>query len=183
MRLTRRTAVELAGGLGTVGLAGCLGSGETAETSGTTDGSDTDSTQWFETELEDIRSGESFQLAEFDQPVVIHMFAIWCSKCDAQERQIATLRAENDAFAMVSVNVDPNEDDEAVLEHANSNGYEWNWVTPPTAFTDSLVDEFGTSITHPPSVPKVLLCPDGSFRRLEGGVQSASDVESELGTC
>jgi len=133
--------------------------------------------------LEDVRTGETFRLTDFDQPVLIQMFAIWCSKCDAQERTVDQLRVNTDDFRMVSVNVDPNEDDAAVQEHADSNGYEWQWVTPPSAFTGSLADEFGNSITHPPSVPMVLLCPDGSYRRLERGVKSVATLKSALDSC
>jgi thiol-disulfide isomerase/thioredoxin len=189
--------VEIAGAVGAISVSGCLGSSDSGtETRNINDTEDettdsesnetdtgAESTQWFDATLEAVRTGESFQLNEFDEPVLVHMFAIWCSKCDRQERQVDQLRADTDSFRMVSINVDPNEDDAAVQEHANSNGYDWQWVTPPSAVTESLVDEFGRSITTPPSVPMVLLCPDGSYRRLEDGVKSPETLQSALDSC
>jgi thiol-disulfide isomerase/thioredoxin len=190
VKLTRRTAMKGVGVVGASSVAGCLGGssggGETKtinETENSSTDTDSGATQWFDATLEDVRTDEPFTLTDFDQPVLIHMFAIWCSKCDRQEQRVDALRATNDAFRMVSINVDQNEDDAAVQEHANSNGYDWQWVTPPSAVTESLVDEFGSSITVPPSVPMVLLCPDGSYRRLDDGVKSPETLQSALDSC
>jgi len=186
MQLSRRRAVELVG-LGAMSLSGCLGgsgSDEAASTSGNINDIESDGSQWFDATLEDVRAGESFRIADFEEPVLVQTFAVWCSTCDEQERQVDTLRSEGDTeFAMVSINVDPNEDADAVREHATSNGYEWQWVTPPSAVTESLVDQFGTSVTHPPNAPMILLCPDGRFERLENGVKSPETLRSELETC
>ena len=187
MQLSRRRAVELLGSLGVLSLSGCLGSSGSSETDSSSrniEDLESDGSQWFDATLEDVRAGESFRIADFEEPVLIQTFAIWCSTCDEQERQVDALRSSGDAeFAMVSVNVDPNEDAEAVREHATSNGYEWQWVTPPSAVTESLVETFGTSVTHPPNAPMILLCPDGRYKRLENGIKSPETLATELETC
>jgi len=179
--------MELVGGLGVLSLSGCLGGSGEAEdpsSSGNIDDIESDGSQWFAATLEDVRAGESFRIADFEEPVLIQTFAVWCSTCDEQERQVDTLRSgDGPEFAMVSINVDPNEDAEAVREHATSNGYEWQWVTPPSAVTESLADYFGTSVTHPPNAPMILLCPDGRYKRLENGIKSPETLTTELETC
>ena len=137
---------------------------------------------WLTTELEDVRTGETFTIGGFDDPVLLHTFAIWCSTCQQQHGEFADLMAEGDVeFVPVELNVDPNEDADAVADHAEQYGYTWPFAVSPPELTSVLVDEFGTEMTSPPASPVVLVCPDGETQILDDHtVISAEDLEGAI---
>lgn len=190
-------------GAGTVYLAGCLdsddsiGADDSSEPTGGDDasGSDTDPPaddasggdsddqvpEWMTTELEEVTTEETFTLEAFDVPVLLETFAVWCPDCLEQQQESAALHEESDTDVVsVGLNVDPNEEADIVRDHAERHGFDWHFAVAPPDLTRSLVDEFGESIAHPPASPVVLVCPEGSARRLDDGLLSASTLESEV---
>lgn len=179
----RRVLASVASGLG-VTVAGCLGDDD-AEDVG--DGG-TDIVEdgeghpaWSTTPMEDVQTGERVVLGEFERPVLMKSFAIWCATCDAQEERVADLLATRDDVDVVSMNIDANESGGAVAAHAAAHGYEWHYVVPPDAVIESLREQFDRRfVTSPPSVPKALVCPDGGVRRLENGIMEADELSAEF---
>ncbi|KTG07927.1 hypothetical protein AUR64_01445 [Haloprofundus marisrubri] len=208
-RYTRREYLRFAGvgavGVSTSGVAGCLGGREAgadegkadspdpgAETAGsdamgtgTTTGTDeAEASLWATTTLTDVRTDETFTIDQFDRPVLVETFAVWCSNCKRQQDElIAFHEAVGDDVVSVALNVDQNEDAEKVRTHADENGYDWRYAISPPEVTNALVDEFGVSMTNPPSVPMVLRCPDGSARRLKDGQKSTSFLRERTNGC
>lgn len=176
----RRTYLRAVGSFSLVGLAGCLGSAPPDQTSGDASGS-TDGPAWLTTPLTDVRNSESFTLAGLsDRPVLLETFAVWCSTCLQQQRQIAALRSEiGDQVVPVSLNVDPNEDAEQVREHVDRHGFDWRYAIAPPSVTESLIETFDRSITVPPRAPMALVCHNEGTRRLADGVKSAETLRSE----
>lgn len=177
--LSRRT---LLGGLGATalsGVAGCLGGG----------GSGSDNQQsadpaWYEATLTDVLTDESFRIADFERPVLLEPFAVWCSNClRQQEEMIAFHDAVGDDVVSISIDIDENEDAQTVREHAQRHGFDWRYVVAPAAVTEALVDQFGSSIANPPAVPMVLVCPDGLVRRLKDGHKETAFLRSQVDTC
>lgn len=137
--------------------------------------------KWMTTELEDVTSDETFTVAEFDVPVLLETFAVWCPDCLEQQEESTTFHAQSDLDAVsIGLNVDPNEDADVVRDHAETHGFDWRFAVSPPDLTRSLADEFGQSIAHPPASPVVLICPDGTFRRLEDGLVTADALESAV---
>lgn len=187
-------------GLGLASVAGCVGSNSetdadqpsdgtesrtatdrTGDTEMTTESSSANSV-WRSAELTDILTDETFTVADQPGPVLLHSFAVWCPKCGRQHDHLKSLSEEvSDDVTLVSLNVDPNEDAATVREYAAADGYDWRFVVPPTAVTDSLIEAFGTSITSPPSVPVVVACPGGEASLLsQRGPKSVSYLTSHL---
>lgn len=136
---------------------------------------------WMVTELTDVTSDETFTVAAFDTPVLLETFAVWCPDCLEQQQESQQFHEQTDLeVESVALNVDPNEDADVVREHAEDHGFDWHFAVAPDAMTRSLVDEFGDSIAHPPASPVVLVCPDGEFRRLDDGLNTADTLESEV---
>lgn len=164
-----------------VALAGCAG-GSGSGGSGTPSSSGTSSTTWTTAALTDVRTGEEFAIADFgDRPVLVETFAVWCSTCLAQQKQIRALHERvGDDVVSVSLNVDPNEDASRVRKHLDRHGFEWRYAISPPAVTESLVDAYGQSIAVPPQAPVVLVCAGGGTRRLPNGVKSADNLQSEI---
>lgn len=156
-------------------LAGCLGS---------SDDEGGASTDWRTASLTDVTTGESFTIGGFDRPVLLHTFAVWCSTCSRQHGEFGRLRESvGDDVVPVELNVDPNEDADAVREHAREGGYDWPFAVAPPEVTEALVEAFGSEVTSPPQSPVVLVCPDGSAEELGSSVVGAADLEAAIGDC
>lgn len=178
--LRRRTLLKT-GGVALAGFAGCLGDvgGGSDGDGGQTGGGDGD---WRTATLTDVRSGEEFTVDDLasDRPVLLETFAVWCSTCLRQQKQLrAYHESVGDDVVSVSLDVDPNEDAPKVRRHLEEHGFDWRYAVAPSEVTQSLVDQFGQSIAHPPSAPVVLVCPDGS-RRLPDGVKSADALRQQV---
>ncbi|MFB6206925.1 MAG: TlpA family protein disulfide reductase [Haloglomus sp.] len=127
-----------------------------------------------------MRDGESFTIGGLEPPVVVQSFAVWCPKCQRQSEQLAQV---GDSVTVVGLNTDPNEDAAKVRQHAEENGFDWRFAVAPTEMTESLIDEFGTTVTNAPSTPLIFVCSGGSTTFKSGGIQSAAEIESTAGDC
>lgn len=137
---------------------------------------------WKTASLTDVRDRESFRIGAFERPVLLETFAVWCPACTEQQTQIEKLRERRDDFVAVSLNVDSNENATTVYEHAEDNGFDWRFAVAPTLVTDSLVDQFGPTITVAPQAPVVRDC-GASATLLENGVKSADALAAALDEC
>ncbi len=138
-------------------------------------------TDWRAIELETVRGGETFTVDEFEKPVVLETFAVWCPKCTRQQRK---LRGVDDAAVKVSLNTDPNEAAEQVRSHANDNDFDWRYAVAPAEMTQSLVDAFGTTVTNAPSTPVIVACPGGGASFFAGSGQTdAPTIEATARNC
>lgn len=181
-RRTRRGALAAVGGL--AATAGCLGSlgGGGGGSGPDGDGGGSGSDAWRSTSLTDVRTDETFTVGDLEPPVLLETFAVWCSTCLAQQRAIRTLRERDVAVTPVTLNVDPNEDAGRVRSHLEDHGFDWRYAVSPPAMTDSLVAQFGSSMTVPPRAPVVVVCEDGATR-LGDGVKSADRLAAAVDEC
>lgn len=140
---------------------------------------------WKEAVLVDVNTGDSFKINDFsDKPILLESFAVWCPTCTVQQREIKKLHDEiGDAFISISFDTDPNEDEEKVREHTEKNGFNWIYVVSPIEVTRALIDEFGIGFVNAPSAPVVLICPDGTSRKLSSGVKSSDELKEEIESC
>ncbi|PSQ43329.1 hypothetical protein BRD17_06475 [Halobacteriales archaeon SW_7_68_16] len=166
-------------GASVAGLAGCLGLG------GGGDGGETDpGATWLTTPMTDVLTDETFTIGSFDRPVVLETFAVWCSICTDQQREVWEFHgAVGDDAVSVSLNVDPNEDARRVRDHAAGHGFDWRYAVAPPSVTRSLVNRFGQGVTNAPSAPVVRLCPGGSARKLRDGVKPADELRTAIERC
>ena len=137
---------------------------------------------WRTTELTDVKTGETFIVDQFDKPVILESFAVWCPTCTRQQKEIKKLHQEigEDAIS-ISLDTDPNEDRQKVLDHINSNGFDWYYAVAPKEVTQSLIDEFGFSVANAPSAPVVIIDENKNARLLKSGVKSSNELKGELG--
>ena len=138
--------------LGIGGLAGCLGTDKTV----------TPSTGWTEAVLENVRTGEKFTIGGFDQPTFVHTFATWCSTCNRQQHEFATLRNQTAEIAVVDLTIEPEEDGPTIRHHATQWGFDWIFAVATEPVIAALIEDFGQSIASPPQSPVILLCQDGT---------------------
>jgi len=141
-----------------------------------------DKFDWKDAELTDIITGNKFKISDFEgKPVLLESFAVWCPTCKAQQDQIKLLHEElGDSVISISMDTDQNEDENKVLQHVNTYGYDWRFVVPPIEVTRALISEFGVTVVYAPGAPTILICEDQSTRLLRRGVKSSNDLKSEI---
>jgi thiol-disulfide isomerase/thioredoxin len=133
-------------------------------------------------ELTDVRSGETFTLAELaaDGPVLVETMAIWCTTCRAQMREVVAAHGMAE-FISVGIDVDPNERPDDLAAYVQDQGFDWPFVKADGVLVDLLTDRFGFGVTNPPSTPTFVVTADG-IRALEfNRVRSAQELIAELG--
>lgn len=133
--------------------------------------------------LTDVRSGESFTLAELsaDQPVLLEPMAVWCSNCRAQQHEVKRAHADG-SFVSVSLDVDLSESAADLAAYADREGFDWQFAMADTDLYRLLQERFGVAVTNPPSTPLIVIEPGGVVRPLEfgQGTRSAEALLAEL---
>jgi len=136
-----------------------------------------DLTGWRNAELTDIRTNKKFKISDFDKPILLESFAVWCPTCLKQQREIQKLiELEGDRAIHISLDTDPNEDEAIVKDHALENGFNWYFAIPEIETTRELIDEFGVTFVNAPSAPVALIC-NGKAELLKNGVKSAEELQ------
>jgi len=138
---------------------------------------------WMDLELEDVRTGEIYRIGDFKgKPVLIEGFAVWCPTCTKQQKEVKKFHEEvGDSVISISLDTDPNEDKLRVLEHVKQNEFGWFYSVSPVELTQSLIAEFGVGVVNAPSVPMILICEDGNFKKLGGfGVRDVDELKEEI---
>ncbi|WP_342304828.1 redoxin family protein [Methanolobus sp. ZRKC5] len=140
---------------------------------------------WRDTELTDIATGETFRISDFKgSPVMLESFAVWCPTCLKQQKEVQTFRLTegntSNNVVHISLDTDPNEDEEQVREYFENNGFDWYFAIAPPEMTRSMIDELGPQVVVAPSAPVVLICEDQSARLMARGVKSPEDLQEEL---
>jgi len=138
---------------------------------------------WQEIPLRNVNNGKEFTLSDFEEPVLLESFAVWCPTCTKQQKILKEYKETRTNFVSVSLNTDPNEDESLVREHAQNNGFDWYYSVSPAELTKSLIDEFGFQVVNAPAVPMVLLCPNGKTELFAGGVKDNSELTTILASC
>lgn len=137
---------------------------------------------WMDIELKDVSTGEVFRVSDFKgKPILLESFAVWCPTCLRQQKEMKKLKEkEGDTVVHISLNTDPNEDEDKIREHLEENGFNWYFAVSPPELTKALIDEVGLAIVSAPLAPVILICEDESVRFLRGGVKSAQALLSEI---
>ena len=137
---------------------------------------------WRDIPLRDVVSGETFRISDFEgQPILLESFAVWCPTCTKQQREIQELHRDlGNEVISISLDVDPNEDEDLVRDHASRKGFDWLYAVAPPELTMALIAEFGTAIVAAPSAPIVLICEDQGARLLKRGVKKAEALHEEI---
>lgn len=191
--IDRRRLLQGVGASAVASVAGCLGGDDSAGGSDPEDDTDevpepqavdvAETATWRTATLEDATTDSEFRINDFEQPVVVHTFAIGCAVCREQHKAFDALVERDVDVALVDLTTDPYESPEAVREHAEEEGYDWRFGVSPEEVTGTLTRDFGEEVTVSAQSPLILLCPDGGIYRLEKIVR-ADALETVLAeTC
>ena len=124
---------------------------------------------WFDIALKDVNSGQPFKLSDFKGHIVlVEGMAVWCTTCLRQQRELVNLHKQiGDAAISVAIDVDLNEDEALLKQHAESNGFTWRYAVGGQKLVQALAAEFGNKFLNPPSVPMFLIDKRGGLHLLD----------------
>ena len=126
----------------------------------------------------DVRGQAELTLGELaaDKPVIVETMAIWCTNCRAQMHQVVAAHELAD-FHSLSIDVEAYEAPADLAAYAEQEGFDWPFVKADAELATLLRAEFGTAVLNPPSMPKILLRPDGSVELVGLGEElSAAEI-------
>jgi cytochrome oxidase Cu insertion factor (SCO1/SenC/PrrC family) len=149
------------------------------------DESSSDRPEWFEIELTNVNSGDTFKMADFQGKVVlIEAMAIWCPTCTLQQTQIQTLHemlGERDDLVSVSLDVDLNETEDILKEYTAAQGFNWYFAVAPIEMTRAFGRLYSAQYVNPPVSPMMIIDRHGKVYNLPfGRIKSAQVLKDTL---
>lgn len=144
----------------------------------------TDAPAWMTIALTDVRSGETFTLADFaGKTVFVEPMATWCTNCRRQLGNVADAKAQlgdSEDVVFVALSVETNIGDGDLANYTEETGFDWAFAVATPEMLVSLVETFGQSITNPPSTPHFIIRPDGSTTELTTGYEGPEEILQNL---
>lgn len=140
---------------------------------------------WTSVQLVNAATGESFTLADFaGKTVFVEPMATWCSNCRSQQARVAEAMAQlnPDDFVFISMSVEVGLPDANLATYAERNGFPQLFTVAPGDLLAQLTDQFGRTITSPPSTPHFIISPTGTVSGLSTGSKSPADIVSQVTT-
>jgi thiol-disulfide isomerase/thioredoxin len=135
---------------------------------------------WFSVALTDVRTGQTFSINDFKGKVVlVETMAIWCSNCLKQQTQVKALHGllENrDDFIGIGLDIDPNENTDALKGYVENKGFDWYYAVSPADVSREIASLYGDQFLNPPSTPIVVIDRHGESHALPFGIKSAEDL-------
>lgn len=135
---------------------------------------------WMTTNLTDVRTGETFTLADFaGKTVFVEPMATWCTNCRRQLGNVAEARtqlADNPDVVFVSISVETTIGNGDLANYTDETGFDWAFAVATPEMLVSLVDTFGQTVTNPPSTPHFIIRPDGSTTDLTTGFEGPEEL-------
>ena len=143
-----------------------------------------DAPAWMTIPVTDVRSGETFTLADFaGKTVFVEPMATWCTNCRRQLGNVADAKAQlgdSEDVVFVSLSVETNIGDGDLANYTQETGFDWAFAVATPEMLVSLVETFGQSITNPPSTPHFIIRPDGSTTDLTTGYEGPEEILQNL---
>ncbi|MBN2501356.1 MAG: TlpA family protein disulfide reductase [Anaerolineales bacterium] len=137
----------------------------------------TDTPDWFDVELVDVQTGETFTMNDYAGKVVlVETMAIWCPNCifqGAEVRSMHEMLGNPEDLISVSLDVDVNEDAAALKEYTEEFGFEWHFAISPRAISRDLGNLYTAQYLNPPLSPMLIIDRNGDVHHLEYGKKSA----------
>lgn len=138
---------------------------------------------WYTATLTDVRTDETFSLADFQgQAVFVETMATWCSNCRRQLQNVRTARdsTEGGRYVFVALSLETNLSDGELADYTDNEGFDWTFAVMSADMLRAFVDQFGRSVSTAPSTPHFIIRPDGSFTDLVTGIESADQLTAQL---
>ena len=155
-----------------------------ASTSTTTPGLGSVRPEWFDFELTDVQTGETFTMNDFDGKIVlVETMAMWCPNCLFQANEVRKMHKllENpDDLISVSLDVDLNEDGATLKDYTEEYGFEWRFAVAPLEVARALGNLYNAEYLNPPLSPMLIIDRKGEVHQLEYGHKDAEYLQKSV---
>lgn len=186
--MNRRTSIwhAIVGlGTGCLLLAACgsfsIGSPLGSETDG---GEHAETPEWFDVELTDVRTGETFTMSDFaGEVVLVETMAVWCPTCIFQGHEVSEMHKMLDDpgdVISVSLDVDLHEEAPALKEYLEEFAFDWRFAISPLEVSRALGNLYSAQYLNPPLSPMLIIDRKGEVHPLEFGDKDAESLLTSL---
>lgn len=146
--------------------------------------SDEGSPAWFDIELTDVQTGETFSMNDYAGKVVlVETMAMWCPNClfqASEVRKMHKLLDNPDDVISVSLDVDLHEDAASLKDYTEEYGFEWHFAIAPLQVARALGNLYSAQYLNPPLSPMLVIDRNGEVHQLEYGHKSAESLQKSL---
>ena len=137
--------------------------------------------EWFDMELTDAQTGETFTMNDYAGKVVLlETMAMWCPNCIVQANEVRNLHealGNPEDLISVSLDVDINEDTKSLGEYASGYGFDWHFSVAPLLVARALGNLYTAQYLNPPLSPMLIIDRDGNVHHLEYGLKEAETLQ------
>lgn len=137
--------------------------------------------EWFDVEMTDVRTGETFTINDYAGNVILlETMAVWCPNCIFQQHEVAKLHESlgyPDDFVSISLDTDLNEDEETLKAYVEEWEFDWHFAVSPRQVTHDLGNLYSAQYVNPPLAPMMIIDRDGTIEHLPYGIK---DVDTLL---
>jgi len=136
---------------------------------------------WFNMELTDVQTGETFTMNDYAGKVVLlETMAMWCPSCLLQAGQVQKLHevlGNPEDLISVSLDVDVNEDAASLKSYAVEYGLDWHLAVAPLEVARALGNLYTAQYLNPPLSPMLIIDRAGNVHHLEYGLKKAETLQ------
>lgn len=139
---------------------------------------------WFDIELTDAQTGQTFTINDFAGKVVlVETMAEWCPNCRVQQNEMKKLHSQMGNppdLISISLDVDPNEDVSSLKNYVASFNYDWRFAVAPLLVARALGNLYSAEYLNPPLTPMLLIDREGNVYSLPYGFKSADALQNTI---
>ncbi|MDR2855559.1 MAG: redoxin domain-containing protein [Methanomicrobiales archaeon] len=133
---------------------------------------------WMKIPMEDAINGGSFTFEEYTKtgsPVVIHLFAIWCSICTLQLQASTAFQNEYPGKAtIIGIDIDETESSRTIAQHIMKNGFTGTFTAAPKEVSMGLAATFGPLVLL--QIPQTIVIVDKDIFYLGAGLRTTNGL-------
>ncbi len=139
---------------------------------------------WYETQLLNVNSGETFRIADhLGKVILVETMATWCSNCLQQQKEVIRVPeyfANNPDFVGVGIDIDLNENEETLRAYTAKHGFDWYYAVASEELALEISSLYGNQFLNPPSTPILIIDRQGNATTLRFGIKPAEDLIQEI---
>jgi cytochrome oxidase Cu insertion factor (SCO1/SenC/PrrC family) len=157
---------------------------QAASVDGTTKAAPTLDLNWFDMELTDVVTGETFTMNDFAGKVVlVETMAMWCPNCLVQANEVRKMHealGNPEDLVSVSLDVDFNEDEASLKEYVEQYDFDWRFSVAPLQVARALGNLYSAQYLNPPLSPMLIIDRNGEVHLLDYGKKDAETLQKIL---
>lgn len=137
---------------------------------------------WQHISLTNVRTGETFTLADFaSKTVFVEPMATWCSNCRRQLGNVSAVRSQfGEDVVFIALSVETALTDAELKAYTDSTGFDWIFAVATPELLRELAALYGQTVVNPPSTPHFIIRTDGSTTDLATGIKSVDTLAAAI---